>query len=86
MNDLYALNKYLEFYKNFKNIYPTELHLKKQNVSTSEASFLNLSIIIENKIFKTQLYDNRNAFPFSMSHLNSNIPSNIYYASWALKF
>ena len=45
---------------------------------------LELSIIIESKKFKIQLYDKRDAFPFSivsLSHFDSNIPSNIYYAS-----
>ena len=45
---------------------------------------LELSIIIESKKFKIQLYDKWNAFPFSivsLPHFDSNIPSNIYYAS-----
>ena len=50
----------------------------------SEAWFLELSIITKNKQFKTQLYDNRDVFPYSivrMPQLDSNIASNIYYAS-----
>ena len=84
IDNLCVISDHLEFDRNFKNIYPTELQLKKENISTSEASFLDLSIIIENNISKTQLYDKRDAFAFSivrMPHLDRNIPSNIYYAT-----
>ena len=86
IDDLCAMNNHLELNRNFKNICPPELQLKKENVSTSEASFLDLSIIIENNNFKIQLYDKRYAFPFSivgMPHLDNYIPSNIYHASIA---
>ena len=39
---------------------------------------------IENKKFKNQLYNKRDAFPFSivcMPYLDNKIPSNIFYAS-----
>ena len=55
IDDLCAIVNHLEFGRNFKNIYPSELLLKKENISTSEASFLDLSIIIENVKFKAQL-------------------------------
>ena len=45
-------------------------------------------MIIQNKKFKTQLYKKRYVFPSSivhMPHLDSNIPSNIYYASIGFK-
>ena len=80
--NLCATNDHLEFDRNLKNIYPSVLLLKKENISTSKASVLDLSIIVEYKKFKTQLYDKRDASPFSivrMPHLDSNIPSNIYY-------
>ena len=73
---------HLELNRNFKNICPPELQLKKESISTSEASFLDLSI----SIIKIQLYYKRYAFPFSivgMPHLDSYIRSNIYYASIA---
>ena len=47
-----------------KNIHTSELQLKKENISISEATFFDLSIIIENKKFKTQLYDKRDIFLF----------------------
>ena len=83
-NDLCTINEHLKFDRNFKKIHPSELQLKKKSTSTSEASFVKLSIIIEYKKFKTQLYDKRDTFPFSivrMSHLDSYIPLNIYYTS-----
>ena len=52
-------------------MYSSELQLK--NISTFEASFLDLSIIVENKRFKSQFYDK--------AHFDSNISSNIYYVS-----
>ena len=63
LGDLCTINDHLKF-KNFKNIYHLELQLKKEIISTSEASFLNLSIKIESKKLKTQLCDKRDAFPF----------------------
>ena len=53
--DLCAINNHLESDRCYKDIYPTELPLKKENISTSEASFLDLSIIIENEKSKTAL-------------------------------
>ena len=34
------MNDHLELERNFKNTYPSELQLKKENISTSEASIL----------------------------------------------
>ena len=64
IDNLFAINNHLEFDRNFKNIYPSELHLKKDNISACKASFLDLSIIIENQKFKNQIYDKTDAFPF----------------------
>ena len=50
-----AISDHPEFERNFQNMYYSESQLKKENVSNSEASFLELSIIIENNQFKTQL-------------------------------
>ena len=55
IDDICTINDHLEFDRNFKNIHRSELQLKKENISTSEASFLDLSIIIQNKEFNTQL-------------------------------
>ena len=39
IDDLCAINDHLEFDRNFKNTFPSELQIKKENISTSEASF-----------------------------------------------
>ena len=78
-----AINDYLEFDRNFKNKYHRELWVKKENTSTSVASFSDISLKIEKKKIKTRLYDKRDAFSPSivcMPHLDSNILSNVYYA------
>ena len=67
-------------------MYPPELQATKESITTFQTSFLDLSIIIENKKFKIGLFDKRNAFPFSiarMPHFDSNTPSNVYHASIA---
>ena len=61
-----AINNHLELIKNFTNMYPSELQLKKENISTSDTSFLGLSFTNENKTFKIQLYGTRDALPFSI--------------------
>ena len=84
IDDCCTIKDYLKLERNFKNIYPLELQLKKENISASEAVFLDFFMIIEKKKIKTQLYDKRGAFPFSivcLPYLYSNNPSNIYYAS-----
>lgn len=43
--DLRTINDHLEFDRNFKNIYILEPQLKKEKKLTSEASFLDFSII-----------------------------------------
>jgi len=84
IDDLCAINDNSEFEKNFKDIYPEELDLKKENANNTEASFLDISITIDNKRFSTKLYDKRDSFPFYINRvpfLESNIPSKIFYAS-----
>ena len=46
-DDLCAINVHLEFDKNYRVIYPSGLELNKENRKTFEASFLDLSVIIE---------------------------------------
>ena len=60
----------MEFDKNYKDKYP--LKLKKEGISTFDASFWDLSIIIDNKKSKTskpKLFDKTEAF-----HYNSYAP------------
>ena len=86
IDDLNALNDWDEFSKSYKDIYPPELELGKENDDPSNASFLDLDISIENGQFIYSQYDKRDAFPFSIVRLPykcSNIPCNMFYSSIA---
>ena len=56
VDDLYSFN-IDEFEKNCKDIYLDELELKKENEDSCKTSFLNLSIEVHDKKFKTKLFD-----------------------------
>ena len=78
-----------DLYIKFNNIYPNKLQLKKENEDSYKASFLDLSIEIHNRKLTTNLFVNRDAFPFyinSMPYLDSNMPSKTFYDSIGLKF
>ena len=84
IDDLSSINDNGEFERSYKEIYPEELELGKENLDESEASFLDLSIKLKNNQFQVGLFDKRDKFPFSivrMPYKSSNIPSNIFYAS-----
>jgi len=83
IDDLVAINDDGEFEKCHKNIYPSELELKKEN-GNSNVSFLDLSIDIKGRFFETSLYDKRDSFPFSivrMPYKCSNMPAKIFKAT-----
>ena len=83
IDDLCAINDGNEFSKSYKNIYPKELELKLEHHG-KHATFLDLDIKIEHGIFIYKLFDKRDKFPFfivRMPHLQSNIPSSIFYGS-----
>ena len=73
-----------DFFNSYnKGIYSKELQLKVEHHGT-HATFLDLDITVENNIFRYKLFDKRDAFPFfivRMPHLDSNIPSKIFYSS-----
>ena len=84
IDDLGAINDQGEFEIHFKEIYPPEMELKKENNGSLEASFLDLSISISSGVFNSKLYDKRDNFPFAiirMPYRCSNMPSTIYYSS-----
>ena len=84
IDDLNALNDGGEFERFFKEIYPIELELGRENENDQCASFLDLDINIENNKFVIGLFDKRDGFPFSivrMPFCSSNMPSSIFYAS-----
>ena len=66
IDDLLSLNDGSTFEKHDKDIYPTELELKKENNNNSCASFLDLYIYIENGEFHTRLFDKRDNFGFDI--------------------
>lgn len=69
--------------KHFKEIYPEELDLKKEKVSCTKASFLDIEIQIFG-IISTNLYNKRYSSPCEITCLpffDSNIPSKIFYSS-----
>ena len=82
IDDLIAINDDGEFEKNFPDIYPPELELKKEHRG-EQVSFLDLDITSSNKQFSISLYYKRDAFPFKivrMPYYSSNMPSNIFYS------
>ena len=85
IDDLIAINDGGLFEKNYNNIYPEELKLKKENNHNTEATFLDLSIHINsNNNFDISLFDKRDGFPFSivrMPFLCSNMPTKMFYSS-----
>ena len=84
IDDLITINNAGHFEKNIEKIYPPELHLKKENVESTSASFLDLKIKIENSKFTTSLYDKRDNFNFDIVRMpfrKSNIPQAMFYAT-----
>ena len=60
-----------------------QIELKLQH-QEEHATFLDLALKIEDKIFVCQLFDKRDTFPFFIVHipyLSINIPSSIFYGS-----
>ena len=75
--------------KHYKDIYPTELELKKENNSNSCASFLDLYIFIENGEFHTKLFDKRDQLGFDIVRMLfccSNVPSKMFYGCIGAEF
>ena len=86
IDDLVALNDGLSFEAYFKDIYPEELQLNKENTTNTSTSFLDLHIEIINGIFTTKIFDKRDHFGFNITRLpyrESNIPCKMFYSSIA---
>ena len=86
IDDLLAANDGNSFESFYRDIYPEELELGKENSTCSETNFLDLNIFIKNGVFSTKLYDKRDYFDFDivrLPHRSSNIPSKMFYASIA---
>ena len=84
IGDLIAINDGDEFERCFRDIYPSELELIKENVGSLDATFLDLELSIIDRKFNIKLFDKRDAFPFAivrMPFILSNMPSTIFYSS-----
>ena len=82
--DLCVIKDHLKCERNCKDIYPSQLELRKESIPKSEARLLDLLFLNDNNTLRTKQFDRRDTFQFSivlMPHLGSNIPSNIYYSS-----
>ena len=82
IDDLITLNSDEDFDRNRTDIYPASLKLNKENTTNSTATFLDLEINVENRMFITKLYDKRDAFNFEIvnfPNLSGNIPSKTSY-------
>ena len=84
IDDLLSLNDGSTFEKHYKDIYPTELEPKKENNSSSCASFLDLYIYIENGEFHTRY--NFGLDIVRMPFYCSNVPSKIFCGSIGAEF
>ena len=63
-------------------IYPSELQLKKDNTSYTEAAFLDLHLSISNDIVSTKIYDKRYDFDFEIVNfpfLDGDVPRSTSY-------
>ena len=84
IDDLLAINDNGEFEKHFKNIYPPEIALKKENVNNDSASFLDFQLSIVNRNISTQLFDKRNSYTFKIVRLpykSSTLPSKMFFST-----
>ena len=73
IDDLISANDYGEFERSWRDIYPPELTLKKENEIDTEGTFLDLEVVVQNGEFDHKLYDKRNAFSFSIVRLKKAI-------------
>ena len=83
IDDLIILNGGSAFLENFRDIYPGNLELKLEHTG-SQATFLDLEIVILDGKFYFKLFDKRDNFPFHivrMPYFDSNIPEFTFYGS-----
>ena len=74
-----------EFGNNHNDVYLNELELKNEDDDPCKATFLNLLVQIHDKKFTTELFNEKDAFPFYINHmpyLDSNIKSKNVCLNW----
>ena len=84
IDDLIAANDYGEFERSFKEIYPSELTLKKENEVDTESTFYDLEINVSDRKYNYKLYDKRDTFNFSIvrfPYKESNIPIKMFHST-----
>ena len=84
IDDLLTINDGGMFDRYYKEIYPEELQLKKENINCNSCTFLDIKIDITNKSFLTSLYDKRDDYNFKIVRLPyrcSNIPKKMFISS-----
>ena len=89
IDDLLSLNGDNTSEKYNKDIYPTELELKKEINNKSCTSFLDMYVCIENGEFHTKLFDKQDKFDFNIVRMPfcfTNIPSKMFYGSIGAEF
>ena len=88
IDDMCCINDSGEFERSYQEIYPSSLELKVEHRG-QHATFLDLDITIKDNTFIYKLFDKRDEFPFfivRMPHLNSDIPSYVFYGSLMSEF
>ena len=83
IDNLLAINGNGEFERNYLDIYPPELWLKKENTSSDTASFLDFQLSISNRTISTQLFDKRDSYSFKIVCLpkSSTLPSKMFFST-----
>ena len=82
------MNDNKEFEESFKELYPAELELKKENANDNLATFLDLTITIKEEQFSIELCYKRDEFNFcivSLPYKYCNIPSKMFYLIISVK-
>ena len=87
IDDISVVNDDGEFERQYRQIYPSTLTLKKVNSTDNAADVLDVSVVIKDGKFVCNLYDKRESFPFKCNvfpNISSNISDkckyNIFYS------
>ena len=86
LDDLLNINN-VYFDNMASQIYPSELHLNKVNISDTEAAFLDLHFSISNDIVSTKIYDKRDEFDFEIVNfpfLDGDVPLSTSYGVYSV--
>ena len=84
IDDLIAINNGNEFENHYNEIYPPELILKKENISHTKTTFLDLHLCINEGQIQISLYDKRNSYNFNVvrfPYKSSTITSKMFFAT-----